>query len=318
MLATSSTRRAAAVTLLALAAVPWILPEFWTLNILARAFALGLVALSLTFLVSFCGMVSLCQMTIAGVAGYAVALFSVNSSGVGVALAWPVAVISGLLISTVFGALVGWISYRSSEVYLLMLTLAIGVSTLFFVQQNMEIFNGFDGISGVALPAFISEASTRTQRMYWLTYGSSIAGLAAVIYLGHTPLGLTLMAMRDNPRRLYALGYNVKTYRIIAFSIAGAIAGVGGVLTTWYTAQVSPGTIDVSANVSILIMCVLGGQKRPFGAFLGALLYVLLDVFSPELFSRERFNLLLGTTFLLILYFSPNGLMGLLSRRARK
>jgi len=314
----SLTKHAAVPICLLLALAPWILPEFWTLNILARAFALGIVALSLTFLVSFCGMVSLCQMTIAGAAGYTLALFSLNAAGLGVALTWPVAATCALIASTAFGAAVGWVSYRSSEVYLLMLTLAIAVCALFFVQQNMEIFNGFDGISGVVLPGFLSDPSTRPHRIYWLIYGSSAAVFAAVIYLGYTPLGMTLKAMRDNPRRLYALGYNVRTYRIIAFTIAGAIAGLGGILTTWYNAQISPGTIDVSANVAILVMCVLGGQKQPLGAFLGALLYILLDVFSPELFSRERFNLLLGTSFLLVLYFSPNGLMGFCSRWTRR
>ena len=105
---TSSTKRAAALIFLLLALAPWILPEFWTLNILARAFALGIVALSLTFLVSFCGMVSLCQMTIAGVAGYTLALFSPNAAGLGVTLTWPMAAICALCASTAFGAAVGW------------------------------------------------------------------------------------------------------------------------------------------------------------------------------------------------------------------
>lgn len=308
----------AAAACVAMVVAPWALPEFWTLNILVRAFALGIVALSLTFLVRFCNMVSLCQMTIAGVAGYTLALLSVNATGVGFALPWGVAAGAAMAASIAFGAAVGWISYRSSEVYLLMLTLAIGVGTLFFVQQNMEIFNGFDGVSGVAWPPFLADSATRPARLYWLTGGSAVLAFAAVVYLDRTPLGMTLKAMRDNPRRLYALGYDVRTYRIIAFTIAGAIAGLGGILNTLYNAQVSPGTIDVSANVAILIMCVLGGQKQPVGAFLGALLYIVLEVFSPQLFSRERFNLLLGSTFLLILYFSPDGLMGLLSRWSRR
>lgn len=308
----------AAVACVVLALAPMLLPPFWTLNILARAFSLGIVALSLTFLVRFCGMVSLCQMSIAGIAGYTVALLSTNATGVGVALPWLIAVAAAMGVSTLFGAAVGWISYRSSEVYLLMLTLAIGVSTLFFVQQNMEIFNGFDGISGVVLPPFLSEPASRANRLYWLISAASVLALGAVAWLEASPLGTTLMAMRDNPRRLYALGYNVRTYRIVAFTIAGALAGLGGVLGTFYNAQISPGTIDVQANVVVLVICVLGGQRQPLGAFLGALLYILLEVYSPELFSRERFNLLLGATFLLILYFSPDGLMGLLSRLSRR
>ncbi|MBB4846236.1 branched-chain amino acid transport system permease protein [Paucibacter oligotrophus] len=301
-----------------LAVAPFLLPDFWTLNILARALSLGIVALSLSFLVRYCNMVSLCQMSIAGVAGYVLALLSTNSTGLGVVVPWPYAIAAALLAATLFGALVGWVSYRSSDVYLLMLTLAIAVCTLFFIQQNMEVFNGFDGISGLAAPAFLADPDTRSDRLYWLIAAISILAFSAFSYAERTPLGMTLQAMRDNPRRFQALGYNMRNYRVIAFALAGAIAGVGGVLTTLYNAQVSPGTIDVQANVAILVMCVLGGQKRPAGAFLGALLYILLEVYSPQLFSRERFNLLLGSTFLLILYFSPDGLMGLLSHRSSR
>ena len=309
---------AMALAALLLLGAPLYLPEFWTLNILARAFALGIVALSLTFLSSFCGMVSLCQMTIAGVAGYGIALLSANATGMGLALPWQLAAPLSLAAAVLVAALIGWISQRSYEVYLLMFTLAVGVATLFFVQQNMEIFNGSDGISGIVIPAFLradasgNRAWTHVQSIYWLILGCATLLMAVVLHLEKTPLGLTLKSIRDNPRRLKALGYNVARYKVVAFTISGFIAGVGGILLAWYNAQISPGSIDVNANVAILVIAVLGGQKRPLGAFVGAVVYVLLEVFASEVFSRERFNLLVGATFLLVLYFSPNGILGLI------
>jgi branched-chain amino acid transport system permease protein len=306
------------IAALLLLGAPLYLPEFWTLNILARALALGIVALSLTFLSSFCGMVSLCQMTIAGVAGYGIALLSANATGMGAAIPWQLATPLSLAASVLAAAFIGWISQRSYEVYLLMFTLAVGVATLFFVQQNMEVFNGSDGISGIVIPEFLradaggNRVWTHVLSIYWLILACAVVLTAAVLHLEKTPLGLTLKSIRDNPRRLNALGYNVARYKIIAFTISGFIAGVGGILLTWYNAQISPGSIDVSANVAILVIAVLGGQKRPLGAFVGAVVYVLLEVFASEIFSRERFNLLIGATFLLVLYFSPNGIMGLI------
>ena len=80
---------------------------------------------------------------------------------------------------------------------------------------------------------------------------------------------------------------------------------------TWYNGRISPGTVSVGAMLNILIIAVLGGMRHPIGAFIGAILFVLVQNFAIDVIARERFNLVIGIVFLSIVLFSPDGLLGL-------
>jgi branched-chain amino acid transport system permease protein len=125
------------------------------------------------------------------------------------------------------------------------------------------------------------------------------------------PFGVALQGIRDNPRRMASLGYHVTAHRVAAYAVAGVLAAVGGVLMVWYNGRISPGTVNLAQMISILVIAVLGGMKHPIGAFVGAVIYVLLQNFAIDLFVRERFNLVIGGVFLAIVLFSPDGLLGL-------
>jgi branched-chain amino acid transport system permease protein len=291
---------------------PFVASDFWVSTVVCRILILGTMALSLTFLASFAGLVSFAQMGIAGVAGYALALFSANSSGVGVEISWPLAVLAAIALATVSGFLVGVISIRSSGIYLLMITLAISVCMFYFTSQNTEIFNGADGVNGVNAPVIGTTNLRSPMPFYFLCLGIALGMGLLVAYLERTPIGSLLHAYRNAPLRLNALGFNVVALRLLAFSIAGFIAGAGGVLNTWYNGQISPAAVDVHAAVLLLIVAVIGGMSRPIGAFLGALVYILLENFAMELFERDRFNLVIGLTFMLIVSVSRDGLLGIM------
>src|SRR5687767_14581977 len=113
---------------------------------------------------------------------------------------------------------------------------------------------------------------------------------------------------------MHALGFNVTAHRVAAYAVAGAIAAVGGVLFTWYNGLVTPGSVGTSWLINVLIIAVLGGMRHPIGAFLGAIVFVLLQNFAIDVFDRERFNLVIGIAFLAIVLFSPDGLLGLWAR----
>ncbi len=131
------------------------------------------------------------------------------------------------------------------------------------------------------------------------------------------PFGIALQGIRDNPRRMNSLGFNVIAHRVAAYAVAGVLAAIGGVLIVWYNGLITPGSIGTSWLINILIIAVLGGMRHPIGPFLGAIVFVLLQTFAIDLFDRERFNLVIGGVFLAIVLFSPDGLLGLWSRCAR-
>jgi branched-chain amino acid transport system permease protein len=288
---------------------------FFTFQIGGQTLALGIIALSLTFLAGYGGMVSLAQMTIAGSAGYAVAIL--GSSAVGqISLGWPwwLAVAVALLLATLFATFIGWLSVRTEGIYTIMITLAIGVAFYYLAQQNYSLFNGFQGFSKV-LPPMVFGLDWRSPVLFYhLALACALAAYYFIRYLIRAPFGIALQGIRDNPRRMNSLGFNVNAHRIAAYAVAGLIAAIGGILLTWYNSLVTPGVVGVTALINILIISVLGGLGHPVAAFVGALVFVLLQNFAIDLVDRERFNLVIGTIFLLIVLFSPDGLLGLWRR----
>jgi branched-chain amino acid transport system permease protein len=115
-----------------------------------------------------------------------------------------------------------------------------------------------------------------------------------------------------------ALGFHVTAHRVAAYTVAGLLAAVGGVLMVWYNNQISPESTGLGRMIDILVIAVLGGMRHPIGAFIGAIVFVLLQNFAIDLIDRERFNLVIGGVFLAIVLFSPDGLLGLWAQlRAR-
>jgi branched-chain amino acid transport system permease protein len=299
------------VVLAFLLAFPWFATPFFTYQIGAQSLALGLIALSLTFLGGYGGMVSLAQMTIAGIAGYLMAILG-ESAVAEISLKWPwwLGVPLALLASVVAAAFIGWLSVRTEGIYTIMITLAVGVAFYYLCLQNYSVFNGFQGFQQVYAPTVGGINFREATPFYYLVLFWSLAGYFFVKYLLRAPFGIAMQGIRDNSRRMNALGFNVTAHRIAAYAAAGAIAGVGGVLFTWYNGLVTPGSVGTSWMINILVIAVLGGMRHPIGAFLGAILFVLLQTFAIDMIDRERFNLVIGVVFLAIVLFSPDGLLG--------
>ncbi len=293
---------------------PFIATPFFTFQIGAQALGLGLIALSLTFLGGYGGMVSLAQMTVAGMAGYMVAIFGASSMTT-ISLVWPwwLAVAIALVIATAFATLVGWLSVRTEGIYTIMITLAIGVAFFYLAQQNYTLFNGFQGFNKVFAPTVFGIDFREAVPFYFLALACAAAGYFFVLLLVRAPFGVALQGIRDNPRRMHSLGFDVTAHRVAAYAAAGLMAAVGGVLMVWYNNRISPGTMNTGAMINILIIAVLGGMRHPIGAFIGAIVFVLAQNFAIDLIPgfRERFNLVIGGVFLAIVLFSPDGLLGL-------
>jgi branched-chain amino acid transport system permease protein len=298
------------LVLLAVLVYPWVATPFFTYQIGAQSLALGLIALSLTFLAGYGGMVSLAQMTVAGIAGYMFAIFATSGTDISLRWPWGLAVVLALVIATACGTLIGWFSVRTEGIYTIMITLAIGVAFYYLAQQNYSLFNGFQGFQSVMTPAVGGVELRAPLVFYYLALFWAFAGYFFVAYLLRAPFGVALQGIRDNPRRMSALGFNVTAHRVAAYTVAGLIAAVGGVLMVWYNGLVSPGSVGTSWLINILIIAVLGGMRHPIGPFIGAVVFVLLQNFAVDLVGRERFNLLIGGVFLVIVLFSPDGLLG--------
>jgi len=303
------------VTAVFLLAYPSFASDFFIFQIGAYSLILGTIALSLMMLAGYGGMVSLAQLTAAGMAGYLVAILGENSVGV-MGLGWPwwLTVVSAVLGAAIFSAFVGAISVRTEGIYTIMITLAIAVAFFYFVRQNYVLFNGFTGFAGVEPPTLFGVYWRDPTPFYYLSLVIAGGFVWAVFYASRSTFGLSLQAIRDNPRRMRALGYNVTLHRVAAYFFSGLIAGTAGVLLVWFNGRISPGSVGVDVVIDILVIAVVGGMRHPVGPFLGAIAFVLLENFAIDLIDRERFNTVIGIAFLLVVLFSPDGLLGIWNR----
>ncbi|HZH08285.1 MAG TPA: branched-chain amino acid ABC transporter permease, partial [Lautropia sp.] len=219
-----------------------------------------------------------------------------------------------LLLAIVASACIGWLSVRTEGIYTIMITLAIGVAFYYLTLQNYSVFNGFQGLQQLAPPTLFGINFSESTPFYFLVLFWALAAYFFIKHLIRTPFGIALQGIRDNPRRMNSLGYNVTAHRVAAYAVAGLIAGVAGVLLVWYNRLITPGSIGTSWLINILVIAVLGGMRHPIGPFLGAIVFVLLQTFAIDLINRERFNLVIGGVFLGIVLFSPDGLLGLWAR----
>lgn len=309
----------------ALILMPLVANGFWLFQVMGWTFILGMIALSLMFLAGYGGMVSLLQMTVAGVAGYAVAYFGMSgattSAGVplSVGLAWWIVLPLAFLIAAVFATVCGALAVRTEGIYTIMITLAIAAAFFYLCLQNYTIFNGYTGFNRIIPPELFGVNWREPVPFYYLSLGCAALSYAAVVYVSRAPFGLALQGVRDNPRRMAALGFSVTAHRIAAYAFASIFASLGGILLVWQNTQIAPGTIGISAAIDVLVVAVIGGLRRPLGSFIGAFIYVLLQVFSPDIlgvfgFSSERFKLIVGIGFLAVVLFSPDGVLGLWDR----
>ncbi|MEM9550737.1 MAG: branched-chain amino acid ABC transporter permease [Pseudomonadota bacterium] len=300
--------------------VPAFASPFIMGEVFARAFIMGIIALSLMFLGGYGGMVSIAQMAFAGFAGYMVAVFG-SSAITEISQGWPwwVVIPLALFLTVLFSTAVGWLAVRTEGIYTIMITLAIAAAFFYFTRQNYDIFNGFQGFNSVLPPQLFGVDWRGPYAFYYLSLFWAVLAYAVVLYISRAPFGLALQGVRDNPRRMAALGYNVTAHRVAAYAFAGLVAGIGGILLTWQLSQISPGTVSIGAAIDVLVIAVVGGLRHPIGAFIGAFIFVVLETFAKDFLvtlgmAGERFQLVIGLGFLLIVFFSPDGLLGLWER----
>jgi branched-chain amino acid transport system permease protein len=307
---------------------PQLVSGFWMDTVLTQTFILGIGAASLVFLSAYGGMISLAQAGLMGIAGYALGnMVSDRVEGgetKGLLLGWDptLSVVLAILLTVGIGILFGAVASRSFGIYFLMLTLTYSVIGFLFVSQVTQV-GGFSPIAGIDryTPGFMGDVVNDRQRLYYVSLLVAIVVYVLIRYLVRTPFGIALEGIRDEPTRMASLGFNVTLHRTVAFAIGSLIAALGGVLFAWWSGQLSPSDIGLSATIQLLVIAVIGGLTRIEGAWLGAFAYIWI---SNEVTNRipedglwvvgGTFNTVIGLAFLAIVIASPDGLMGLWDR----
>jgi branched-chain amino acid transport system permease protein len=300
-------KRAGVVALLVVVAlVPQLFTPFVASQIGVQTLVLGIAAASLIFLNADVGMVSLSQTALFGIASYTTAELAVVHG----TDTW-IAALAAVAITTVVGLLLGAIISRTEGIYFLMITLAFAVITFYFFSQ-VTAFGSHEGINGVAPPAVLGHPFVDPTGMFYAALVCSALVYLLIRYVRRTPFGYALQGVRDEPVRMRALGFNVPLLRALGFGLGAFIAGVAGVLFVWFNSNISPGGIDITRTIDLLTIAVIGGLRRLEGAWIGALLFTIVETYSPAY--TDRFETLVGLVFLAVVFQSPGGLAGILAR----
>ena len=190
----------------ALIAMPAVVGSFVLSELGSYAMILGLIALATMMLAGYGGIISLAQITVAGLAAYTVAILGENSTGVhGYGLPDWVNVPAALIVAVAFSTIVGAAAARTRGVYTIMITLAIAAAFFYFAMQNYSLFNGFSGYAGIRAPEFLATTEGPV-RFYYLVLALAAAAYGIAIYIADTPFGLAMQAIRDNEARARAVG----------------------------------------------------------------------------------------------------------------
>ena len=298
-----------AVVVAFLLLAPLLVSDFFLGQILGRALWLGIAAASLIFLAGYGGMVSLAQTALYGVAGFTMANL-VTADG-GLPQQWPAwaGVAAGVGMATAVGLLFGAVSSRSEGIYFLMITLAFAVITYFFFGQVTQL-SGFGGVNQVDRPDGVGHPFSTPAQLYYTTLIGALLVYAFLRYVIMTPFGVALQGVRDGPMRMRALGFNVPLHRMLAFGVGAFVASIAGILSVWWNTRISPGSVDLTRTLDVLVIAVVGGLVRMEGAWIGAIVFTLLDNYTRD-FTGQRFNTVIGVVFLAVVLLSPNGLVGI-------
>jgi branched-chain amino acid transport system permease protein len=296
---------------LVLLLAPLLFTDFDLSAVLTKALWLGLAAASLIFLAGYVGMISLGQVALYGVAGFTMANLVAADGGSPIAWNPWLGALVGILGCTAVGLFFGAIASRSYGIYFLMITLAFAVIASLFFGQVTQL-SGFGGVNNVDRPDIVSNPVTDPANLFYIALGAAAAVYLLIRYLGRTPFGLALQGVRDDPSRMRALGYNVPLLRMLAFGLGALIASLAGILSVWWNTRISPGSIDLARTLDVLIIAVIGGLYRLEGAWVGAIVFTVLDNWTRGLdVVGGRFNTVIGVIFLAIVLLSPGGLMGI-------
>jgi branched-chain amino acid transport system permease protein len=290
------------LVLLALLALPFLMTDY-PRALISEIFIFAIFAMSLDLLLGFTGLMSLGHAAFFGLGAYAVAVlgtqFGVN--------AW-LGVAAGIVVAGCGAALIGFFCVRTGGIPFLMLTLAFSQLVFSVALKWRDVTGGSDGIAIADKPSYFGFDLSNSLVMYFMALSFFALTYWGLRRLLNAPLGHAFVGIRENEQRMAAIGYPTRAYKLISFTIAGAIAGLAGGLYAIFNGFISADAVYWTASGDILIMTMLGGAGTLIGPAVGAAIVLLMkNVVSSY---SDHWLAIIGVTFICCVMFFPGGLWG--------
>ena len=297
----------AAAFALVLAAVPFWIDSYHTLSLMTFALVNAIAVYSLWFAFRYAGIFSVAQAGFVGIGAYATVILTIH---------FQINFWEQILISVVLGAALaavfGYVALRASGTYLLILLFALSELEIIVIQNWSDVTGGAVGITLPAAPDPFGGAISFTDpiALYYLVLVFAAIAVASLAWLATTRFGKLLASLRDNEMLAQSLGLNTFRYKLLALTVSGAVAGLGGAALVFVAIGIAPPYFSVNASIQYSLMMLLGGSGTLIGPMVGA----LVATFLPDVlhFDPYRAQLVYGLLLVLIIVALPTGVVGAL------
>ena len=305
---------ALALGLLALAVFPFVGTPFYA-EMVARMMILAIFAMSLDLLLGVTGLVSLGHAAFFGLSGYALAFLTPAAVPASVWWTLPAAVAA----SAVAALVIGFFVVRTHGIYFIMVTMAFA-QMVFYLFFDNKALGGSDGIYVNFKPHAGLFDLENKRVFYYFTLALLVGVYAFLRRLLFSPFGRVLAGIRVNEHRMRAMGYGTFGYKLAAFTLAGALAGLAGYLLAAQTGYVNPELMGFHTSAHAIMMVILGGMGNFAGAIVGAFAFeYLLETFKDlptvgDVHLGKHWQLWMGLFIVVVVAFAPRGLLGAIDR----
>ncbi|MDP3209848.1 MAG: branched-chain amino acid ABC transporter permease, partial [Rhodoglobus sp.] len=290
-----------AIGLIAAFGLPWVVYPPVAADIIAWA----LFAISVDLLLGFTGLLSFGHAAFWGGSAYVTGLIAIN-----LGVPFPVAIVGGMLFAMVLAVPIGLLSVRRSGIYFAMVTLAFAQMIYFVANQWHAVTGGENGLQGVPTEFFgVGAVEDEAFYFYYAALALIIVGAFAGWRIVHSPFGRVLVAIRDNPARTRALGYDIERYKLMVFVLSAGLAGLAGGVFAISHGFVSLQELDWTTSGKVVLMTVIGGMGTVWGGPVGAAVIVLLE---DQLASSgfDGIGIITGSIFVIVVLLFRKGIWG--------
>lgn len=321
-------------------AIPWIIAvavffAFPGYRLLATLIlVMILFALSLDLIVGYAGIVSLGHTALFGTGAYAAALMASQVAPwfanrdmrwLALVAAEPVVgLVAGVIFASLIGLVSGWVILRTHGLTLLMLTMALTI-TLFELAKDLDritiagrtftFTGGFDGLnfSNSQILGLVPFDIVYYSSNYWYALAFLFIGFVIARAIVYSPFGRSLHGIRENVTRMHAIGSPVQKRKLAIYVIASALAGAAGAIWVQVQGNITIAVYEFELAGAVLIMIILGGTGRLYGAFIGATVYMILENVTEQVLGTDPpyWELAVGLALVLTVLFARRGLLGI-------
>ena len=285
--------------------------EGFLLNLMARVMIFAIAALALDLIVGYGGLISFGHAAFVGLGAYAVGILSSHGFG-DMLVSLPVA----LAVSALFALVTGIVCLRTKGVYFIMITLAFG-QMAYFTASSLAPYGGDDGLTIAARNTLAGfRIFTNDRVFYYVVFMFLLITYLLCRSVIASRFGRVMRAAKENPVRIETIGFDVYRYQLITYVIAGAIGGLSGFLLANANEFVSPAFMSWQRSGELIIMVIFGGLGTLHGAILGTAAFLLTEQGLSDL--TEHWKVMFGPLLVLIVMFTPGGLLGVWAELKRK